>query len=115
MAEGKKTGFFTSPHLVSVNERIRINNQQISDERFLEIFKEVENGRADGGKGLGHPSYFEFLFGMGMLIFTREVGLHYSRDRSWGTFGCYQYGGTSSRRVSLPRSVWMTGYFRRYD
>ena len=73
MAEGKKTGFFTSPHLVSVNERIRINNQQISDERFLEIFKEVEEvaGQMEE-EGLGHPSYFEFLFGMGMLTFARE-------------------------------------------
>ena len=73
MAEGKKTGFFTSPHLVSVNERIRINNQQISDERFLEIFKVVEEvaGQMEE-EGLGHPSYFEFLFGMGMLTFARE-------------------------------------------
>ncbi|MFR2126107.1 MAG: bifunctional folylpolyglutamate synthase/dihydrofolate synthase, partial [Dorea sp.] len=28
MAEGKRTGFFTSPHLVSVNERIRMDNVQ---------------------------------------------------------------------------------------
>ena len=32
--EGKRVGFFTSPHLVSVNERIRINNCQIDDDKF---------------------------------------------------------------------------------
>ena len=41
-AEGKRVGFFTSPHLVFVNERIRINNRQIDDETFLRIFLKVK-------------------------------------------------------------------------
>lgn len=72
-AEGKRVGFFTSPHLVFVNERIRINNRQIDDETFLRIFlkvKETVDGMAL--EGLSHPSYFEFLFGMGMLAFAEE-------------------------------------------
>lgn len=72
-AEGKRVGFFTSPHLVFVNERIRINNRQIDDETFLRIFlkvKETVDGMA--AEGLSHPSYFEFLFGMGMLAFAEE-------------------------------------------
>lgn len=73
IAEGKRVGFFTSPHLVFVNERIRINNRQIDDETFLRIFlkvKETVDGMAV--EGLSHPSYFEFLFGMGMLCFAEE-------------------------------------------
>jgi len=73
MAEGKRVGFFTSPHLVFVNERIRINNRQIDDEKFLQIFlkvKEVVDGMITDG--ISHPSYFEFLFGMGMLAFSSE-------------------------------------------
>lgn len=72
-AEGKRVGFFTSPHLVFVNERIRINNHQIDDEKFLAVFlkvKEVVDGMAL--EGISHPSYFEFLFGMGMLAFADE-------------------------------------------
>lgn len=71
--EGKRVGFFTSPHLVSVNERIRINNCQIDDDKFLQIFLKVKD-TVDGmvRDGISHPSYFEFLFGMGMLAFAQE-------------------------------------------
>lgn len=72
MALGKETGLFTSPHLVKVNERIKINGVQISDEDFLHIFNIVkETAEAMEEEGLGHPSYFEFLFGMGMLAFEQ--------------------------------------------
>ncbi len=70
MAEGKTVGFFTSPHLVSVNERIRINNRQIGNDAFLRAFlkvRQVVKGMEE--EGIAHPSYFEFLFGMGMVVF----------------------------------------------
>ena len=66
MAEGKRTGFFTSPHLVSVNERIRVDNIQIDNETFLKVFRKVlKIVRQMVEDGIEHPSYFEFLFGMG--------------------------------------------------
>ncbi len=72
MAEGKHTGFFTSPHLVSINERIRMDNIQIDNEAFLEAFGQVQGmARQMEEEGLGHPSYFEFLLGMGMTAFAR--------------------------------------------
>ena len=40
-SEQKRTGLFTSPHLVKINERIVIDGQMISDERFLEVFEET--------------------------------------------------------------------------
>lgn len=71
MAEGKRTGFFTSPHLVSVNERIRVDNIQIDDETFLKVFcKVLKVVRQMMEDGIEHPSYFEFLFGMGMTAFA---------------------------------------------
>ena len=77
MAEGKRTGFFTSPHLVSVNERIRIDNVQIDNETFLRIFRTVLKTVRDMVKdGIEHPSYFEFLFGMGMKAFA-ETDVEY--------------------------------------
>ena len=71
MAEGKRVGFFTSPHLVSVNERIRVDNVPIDDAWFVEVFNEVlEVSVQMEEEGWGHPSYFEFLFGMGMKAFA---------------------------------------------
>lgn len=72
MAEGKRTGFFTSPHLVSVNERIRVDNVQIDNEAFLNVFQKVlKVVREMEKEGVEHPSYFEFLFGMGMQAFAQ--------------------------------------------
>lgn len=69
-AEGKKTGFFTSPHLVRINERIQLDRNPVSDEDFYEAFvKTLMTVRKMEEEGIAHPSYFEFLFGMGMTVF----------------------------------------------
>ena len=41
-ADGLRTGRFTSPHLMSVTERITIDGEPISHERFDELWREVE-------------------------------------------------------------------------
>lgn len=70
-AEGKNTGFFTSPHLVKINERIQLDRKPIDDNTFLRVFlKTLEIAGGMEEDGLGHPSYFEFLFGMGMMVFA---------------------------------------------
>lgn len=77
LAGGKKTGFFTSPHLVRINERFQINGEDVSDEQFLNAFLKVEKAAKEyEAEGEGHPSYFETLFLMGMLIF-KEAGVEY--------------------------------------
>lgn len=77
LAGGKKTGLFTSPHLVRINERFQINGEDVSDEQFLEAFLKVEKAAKEyETEGEGHPSYFETLFLMGMLIF-KEAGVEY--------------------------------------
>ena len=74
---GKKTGLFTSPHLVRINERFQINGEDVSDEQFLDAFLKVEKAAKEyEAEGEGHPSYFETLFLMGMLIF-KEAGVEY--------------------------------------
>lgn len=77
-SEQKRTGLFTSPHLVKINERIVIDGQMISDERFLEVFEETMQA-VDKMKeaGLSHPTFFEFLFGMAVLAFA-ESGVEYA-------------------------------------
>ena len=77
LAGGKKTGLFTSPHLVRINERFQINGEDVSDEQFLDAFHKVEKAAKEyEAEGEGHPSYFETLFLMGMLIF-KEAGVEY--------------------------------------
>ena len=69
---GKRTGLFTSPHLVKINERFQINNEPVSDEVFLDayerVMKLVEEMQKDG---FYHPAYFELLFAIGMVIFEK--------------------------------------------
>lgn len=73
LSEGKTVGLFTSPHLVKLNERIRVNGKAISDEQFVACFTKVKEVicqmEEEGGE---HPSYFEFLYGLGMLAFEES-------------------------------------------
>ncbi len=73
----KKTGLFTSPHLVRVNERIRICGQEISDEDFVRIFNIVDTA-AKGAfeKGCMLPTFFEYIYLMAMVYF-REKKIDY--------------------------------------
>lgn len=70
---GEEDGIFTSPHLVSINERIQIGRQPIDDASFYRVFEKVfdivEKMEAEG---IPHPSYFEFLFGMGLTAFAQS-------------------------------------------
>ncbi len=44
VGNGYKTGLFTSPHLVSFNERIRINGEMISDEELSSLISDLKGG-----------------------------------------------------------------------
>src|SRR5712691_10159777 len=41
-ASGVKTGLYTSPHLIRINERIRVNHEEISDDEFAARHGEVD-------------------------------------------------------------------------
>lgn len=75
MAAGYSVGMFTSPHLVSMRERICIGGEMISEEEFIsayervrEIVKEEAAGDAQEEARL-HPSFFEFVYLMAMFWF----------------------------------------------
>ncbi len=78
-AAGKKVALFTSPHLVDVRERFIIDGQMVGKQKFLQAFltvyeklnwQELENGNGY------HPTFFEYLFFMAMLLF-REASPDY--------------------------------------
>ncbi len=71
-AAGKHTGLFISPHLVDMNERFVIDGQQVDDEAFLEAFRIVMDCVEQIRKeGYAHPTYFEILFLIGMVLFEK--------------------------------------------
>lgn len=71
---GYKVAMFTSPHLISMTERFRINGEPISEETFTDAFTRVKACVDAGVKAdkFCHPTFFEFLVGMAYLIFTDE-------------------------------------------
>lgn len=82
---GYKTGLFTSPHLVTIRERIQVDGELISREDFTQYFNKVyETARANNLK----LAYFDFFFGAAMLYFDKckvdyvvlETGLGGSLD-----------------------------------
>lgn len=76
---GISCGMFTSPHLVSMRERFRINGSMVSEEQFLWAFQRVMEGLKSMPEPLAagyHPTFFEFLFFMAMLLFE-EAGVEY--------------------------------------
>jgi dihydrofolate synthase/folylpolyglutamate synthase len=85
-AAGFRTGLYTSPHLERINERIRINGEEISDEAFAEILtriRELIEELLAVGKLRVHPTYFECVTAMAFAAFAKhnvefgifEVGL----------------------------------------
>jgi dihydrofolate synthase / folylpolyglutamate synthase len=74
-ASGLRTGLYTSPHLVRINERIRIGAESISDQAFALIHDLVDRTaeRLVGENELPwHPSFFEMLTAIAFEHFARE-------------------------------------------
>ena len=74
-ASGLKTGLYTSPHLVRINERIRLNGKAIGDDDFA-MLHDVVDRTAERLVGEGdlpwHPSFFEMLTAMAFEHFARS-------------------------------------------
>nr|XP_023696513.1 folylpolyglutamate synthase, mitochondrial-like isoform X2 [Paramormyrops kingsleyae] len=71
---GFRTGFYSSPHLVHVRERIRIDGQPITKGLFTKYFWDVYS-RLDSTKaayGGSMPAYFRFLTLLTFHVFLRE-------------------------------------------
>ncbi|XP_061554902.1 folylpolyglutamate synthase, mitochondrial [Phycodurus eques] len=71
---GFRTGFYSSPHLVQVRERIRINGQPIAKDRFTKYFWQVY-GLLDETKDAHNgtmPAYFRFLTILAFHVFLQE-------------------------------------------
>jgi dihydrofolate synthase/folylpolyglutamate synthase len=83
---GVKTGLYTSPHLEKINERIRVNGEETSDEDFAESFTKIQTLIEEllaQGKVRAHPTFFEVVTALAFEHFAKaqieiavfEVGL----------------------------------------
>ena len=77
----QKVGLYTSPHLRFVRERIKINDEPLSEEAFAKYFFEVWNRLEAAAKDRGHPdpsaldtkpAYFRFLTLVAMHCYMSE-------------------------------------------
>ena len=64
-AHGYHTAMFTSPHLISMCERFRIDGELMSEDGFMHYFNIVQEEIKENY----HPTFFEYLFFMAMLWF----------------------------------------------
>ena len=72
-AAGYKTGLYTSPHLVNINERIQLDGEPISDAEFTEVYDRIvscSNELVAAGKLPNLPSFFETLTAMAFEYFA---------------------------------------------
>ncbi|MEI6079053.1 MAG: Mur ligase family protein [bacterium] len=66
-SKGSKVALYTSPHLLTYNERIRINSELISDEQLIELASTIFNKCKDIPL-----TFFEFTTLIGFMHFIRE-------------------------------------------
>jgi dihydrofolate synthase / folylpolyglutamate synthase len=74
-ASGMKTGLYTSPHLVRINERIRVNGEEISDDDFAALQGEVDQVAerlVEREELPWHPSFFEMMTAIAFEHFAWE-------------------------------------------
>jgi dihydrofolate synthase/folylpolyglutamate synthase len=71
---GYKTALYTSPHLVRINERIRVDGQPAADNEFAATYEHVEriaHSLVEDKTLPWHPSFFEMLTAMAFELFAR--------------------------------------------
>lgn len=74
-ASGLKTGLYTSPHLMRINERIRVHGEEIGDDEFAGLHGEVDRvaeALVERGELPRHPSFFEMMTAIAFTYFARE-------------------------------------------
>jgi dihydrofolate synthase/folylpolyglutamate synthase len=77
---GYRTGLYTSPHLERINERIRVNGDEIPDAAFAAVFsgiqRTIEQLLADGTLW-AHPTFFECMTAIAFVHFA-EAGVEFA-------------------------------------
>ena len=82
-----RTGLNTSPHLEKINERIRVDGEEISDADFADVLTRIQTVTEEllaEGKLRAHPTYFECVTAMAFQYFlcldAVLIGVHLKVD-----------------------------------
>ncbi len=71
-ASGFRVGLYTSPHLVSIRERIQIDRKEISEESFAEGMEAVRAAMEKDGGADKESTFFEIMTALALWHFERE-------------------------------------------
>lgn len=93
-AHGYRVGLFTSPHLVSFTERIRINKKEISERDVIDLTMEIKSMIERVNSGLS-PTFFEFITVMAFIYFSRK-------DVDWAVVETGMGGRLDATNVITP-------------
>ncbi len=99
-AAGLKAGLFTSPHLVSFTERIRINNEEITEQEVVELTDEIREAVLKV-KDFS-PTFFEVVTAIGFLYFKRK-------NVDWAVVETGLGGRLDATNVLVPEVSVITG------
>ena len=102
MSDGFRVGLFTSPHLVSFTERIRINNSQISETEVVQLTDEIKEKISDVAVLAGEPTFFEFVTVMAFLYFS-------ANNVDWSVIEVGMGGRLDATNLILPEVSIITG------
>ncbi len=95
MAHGFRVGLFTSPHLVSFTERIRINNERISESEVVSLTEEIKSQISHLKSQIPEPTFFEFVTAMAFLYFSRN-------NVDWAVIETGMGGSLDATNVIIP-------------
>lgn len=130
-----QTGLYTSPHLVSITERIRINENEIAPQEFASLATEVRAAserlaiESDSSNAL--PTFFEQMTAIALLAFSRarvrvailETGLGGRLDATTAAFARYacitpvsldhqQYLGDTLAEIAAEKAAIISSHTR---
>lgn len=77
---GYRTGLYTSPHLERINERIRVNGEEIPDAAFASVFSGIQHRIEQllaNGTLPAHPTFFECVTAIAFAHFA-EAGVRFA-------------------------------------
>jgi dihydrofolate synthase/folylpolyglutamate synthase len=98
-ASGLKVGVFTSPHLVSFTERIRVDGIEITEKEVVELTQEIRETIQHTSHNTQHPflpTFFEFVTAMAFLYFRRK-------GAQWAVVETGMGGRLDATNILVPR------------
>lgn len=70
---GYAVGIYTSPHLVDIRERVRINRKLIAQEDFAALCRRLAEAEAELSRTHGACTFFELMTALGFLYFAEQA------------------------------------------